>query len=111
MTRDPHDVVKVASGEIVQIQMYQQALTEAGIESKVVGLALEASFGSALSNSIELWVNQADAEKAIAAIRLYEDEKGQKESHHKHSHPKNDPKPGQVTHGKEPHVKQDPLGE
>ncbi len=111
MTRDPHDIVKVASGEIVQIQLYQQVVSEAGIESKVVGLALEASFGSALSNSIELWVHQMDAEKAIAAIRLYEDERVQKEEHHKHPHPKNDAKPGQVTHGKEPHVKQDPLGE
>lgn len=69
---ETHDVVRVASGEMVTIEMYQQALTEAGIESKVVGEALGASFGSAIPNSIELWVREEDAEKARSAIELME---------------------------------------
>ena len=70
---DPHDVVRVvATDNVVAIELYQQALAEEGIQSKVVGLSLEASFGTAIPNSIELWVNRADAGKAEAVIRELE---------------------------------------
>ncbi|HUR55301.1 MAG TPA: DUF2007 domain-containing protein [Gemmataceae bacterium] len=72
MTTEGHDVVRVASGEMVTIELYQQALTEAGIESKVVGDSLGASFGTAIQNSIELWVRQEDVDKAAAAIARME---------------------------------------
>ena len=72
MTTEGHDVVRVASGEMVTIELYQQALTEAGIESKVVGDALGASFGTAIQNSIELWVRQEDVDRAAAAIARME---------------------------------------
>ena len=75
MTTESRDVVRVASGEMVTIELYQQALTEAGIESKVVGDALDTSFGTAIQNSIELWVKEEDAEKAVAAIKMMEGEK------------------------------------
>jgi hypothetical protein len=75
MTTDGHDVVRVASGEMVTIELYQQALTEAGIESKVVGDDLGASFGTAIQNSIELWVRQEDVDRAAAAIARMESEK------------------------------------
>ena len=57
-------------------ELYQQALKEAGIESKVVGLDLAASFGTAIPGSVELWVKSEDAEKAAAAIKLFEANKG-----------------------------------
>jgi hypothetical protein len=72
MAADTHDVVRVASGELVTIEMYQQALTDAGIESKVVGDSLEASFGTAIPNSIELWVKEEDVEKARAALKEWQ---------------------------------------
>jgi hypothetical protein len=74
----PHDenVVKVYSGSMVTAELYQQALNDAGIESKVVGLDLSAGIGSALPNAVELWVKSEDAEKAAAAIKLFEEGKG-----------------------------------
>jgi hypothetical protein len=75
MTTEGHDVVRVASGELVTIELYQQALTEAGIESKVVGDDLGASFGTAIQNSIELWVKQEDVNRAAEAIKRMESEK------------------------------------
>lgn len=75
MTTESQDVVRVASGEMVTIELYQQALTEAGVESKVVGDALGSSFGTAIPNSIELWVKEEDAGKALAAIKQMEGEK------------------------------------
>ncbi|MBN9118065.1 MAG: DUF2007 domain-containing protein [Planctomycetes bacterium] len=75
-THDEHDVVKVYSGSVVSAELYQQALKDAGIESKVVGLDLTASFGTAIPGSVELWVKSEDAEKAAAAIRRFEADKG-----------------------------------
>jgi hypothetical protein len=86
MTRDPDDVVRVYSGPLVDVEAYQQVLTEAGIESKVVGTDLGASFGSALQNSIELWVHQGDLEKAVAAVKEHDEEKARRH-HPGHGHP------------------------
>src|SRR5262249_12059323 len=106
-----NEVVKVFSGTMVEAEAFQQVLTDAGIESKVVGEALTASFGSAIPGSVELWVHRKDAEKAIAAIRRDEEQRGRREHGQRHPHPTNDPKPSSTPHRKEPHVKQDPLGE
>jgi hypothetical protein len=75
-THDEHDVVRVYAGPVVTTELYQQALKDAGIESKVVGLDLAASFGTALQDSVELWVRSEDAEKAREAIKLFEKDKG-----------------------------------
>ena len=74
----PHDedVVKVYSGSMVSAELYQQALKEASIESQVVGLSLAASFGSAIPDSVELWVKSEDADKATAAITRFEADRG-----------------------------------
>lgn len=76
MTVNEHDVVRVYAGPVVTVELYQQALKDAGVESNVVGLDLSAGLGSALPGSVELWVKSEDAEKAAAAIKLYEAEKG-----------------------------------
>jgi hypothetical protein len=75
-THDEQDVVRVYSGTMVSAELYQQALKDAGVESKVVGLDLAASFGTAIPDSVELWVKSEDAEKAVAAIKLFEADKG-----------------------------------
>jgi hypothetical protein len=75
-TQDEGDVGRVYSGPVVSAELYQQALRDAGIDSKVVGLSLTASFGSAIPDSVELWVKSEDAEKAAAVIRRFEAEKG-----------------------------------
>ncbi len=76
MSHDEHDVVKVYSGPMVTVELYQQALTDAGVASNVVGLELIASFGSAIPGSVELWVKSEDADKALAAIKMFEADKG-----------------------------------
>ena len=111
---DPNDeVVKVYAGPFVAAEAYQLALTDAGIENKIVGGALLSSFGSAIPNSTEIWVHQKDAEKALAVIKRYEEERRGGTDHERqhHPHPTDSPKPGHAPHRKEPHVKQDPLGE
>ena len=111
MALDPNEVVTVFRGTMVEAEAFKRVLDEAGIESKVVGEALTASFGSAIPGSVELWVHQKDADKALAAIKRDEEKRGQREPGQRHQHPTSDPKPGQAPHRKEPHVKQDPLGE
>src|SRR5262245_47693379 len=109
MSRDPNDVVKVYSGPMVIVEEYQQVLAEAGIEAKVVGEALLASFGSAIPDSVELWVHSADLDKARAAIERFEQQRD--DQRQKHPRPTNEGKPGATPWRKEPHVKQDPAGE
>jgi membrane protease subunit (stomatin/prohibitin family) len=66
------DVVRVYAGPTVAAGLCQQALKETGIESKVVGLALGASFGSAMPDSVEVWVRAEDADAARAAVERFE---------------------------------------
>ena len=89
MTPQPDDIVQVASGSLVEVELWQTALTEAGIESRVVGTELSAGLGSAFPTSTELWVHRSDLDKATAAIR-YAQEHGGEESQQEHGHPKSD---------------------
>ena len=96
MTRDPNEVVKVYAGPLAAAEAYKQALADAGIESKLVGDSLLATFGSALPGAIELYVHRSDFEQARAAIERYDEEKegrgGEEQQHH--PHPTSSPKPG-----------------
>ena len=76
MTPDPTDVVKLAGADHVTIELYRNELAAEGIDAKVLGESLEASFGTAISGSVELWVNRGDAERAAAVIRRMEGERG-----------------------------------
>jgi hypothetical protein len=92
MTHDPNDpideVVKVYSGPLVEVEVYQRVLKESGIDSRVVGTDLTASFGSAIPDSIELWVHRGDAEKAVAAIQREQDRKAHSDTGgRRHPHP------------------------
>jgi hypothetical protein len=111
MSRDPQEVVRVFAGPLFEAEAYQQVLKEAGIESKVVGTDLSAGLGSALPATIELWVHQGDGDRAIAAIKYHNEQMGRREAGQPHPHPTDSGKPSTTPHRKEPHVKQDPLGE
>ncbi|MBN9516940.1 DUF2007 domain-containing protein [bacterium] len=76
MRPDPNDVVKVASGDHVLIELYRNRLAENGIEARSLGESLEASFGTAIAGSVELWVHRADADRAAKLIREMERERG-----------------------------------
>jgi hypothetical protein len=116
MSRDPNDVVKVFAGPLVEVESLQEVLSEAGIESKVVGTELTGSFGTALPDSIELWVHQHDAEKAKKLIE--KDVAGQGETQEgkhgphggKFPHPTSNPKPGPAPVRKEPYINPNPGG-
>lgn len=109
MTADANDIVRVASGSLIQVEIWHELLGAAGIESRVVGEDLAGGLGTALPNSVELWVHRADAEAAEAAIcRSGEHRHREPESHPAppHGHPVSDPKPDHSRgpqHGAPPH--------
>ena len=70
------DIVRVDSGTLVQVEMWQLALKEAGIDSRVVGDQLSSSFGTAIPESVELWVHQADLDRARAVLDRANEERG-----------------------------------
>lgn len=72
MTADPEDVVRVATGSLVAVELYREALAADGIAARVVGDDLSAGIGSALPDAVELWVHRADVAAAEAAIRRAE---------------------------------------
>ena len=74
MSTDPNDVVRLAAGEMMRMEMYKNRLADEGIEARVLGESLEASFGSAIANSIELWVHRSDAARAATVIQEMEAE-------------------------------------
>lgn len=76
MSRDPDNVVRVAAGEMVVIELYKQELVEEGIDARVLGESLEASFGTAIPRSVELWVHEADLPRARALIARMEERRG-----------------------------------
>ena len=75
MNDDQDEVVRIAAGPLVDVELWQATLNDAGIESRVVGTELTGGLGTAIQDSIELWVHQGDAEKAIATLRYAEDHK------------------------------------
>lgn len=109
MSNDPHDVVKVAAGEMVVIELYKQGLADAGIEARVMGESLDASFGTAIPNSVELWVHRSDALRAQAVLQQMEEVRGKPPVAEKEEFPRptSDPRPAQPG-GARPHTHYDP---
>ena len=111
MTRDPQDVVKVYSGPLVLVEVYQAALTEAGITSNVVGTELVGGVGSALPAAVELWVHRGDVPRAEAVINREAQSEGKPvrdRPHQRFPHPTNSPKPSPAPLRKEPYTNPDP---
>src|SRR5437867_1530005 len=108
MTRDPDDVVAVATGSLTQVEAWRGLLRDAGIDCRVVGGHLTGGLGTALPGSVELWVHRADAGKAEAAIRGgggHGRGPGPRPPA-PHGHPGSDPKPDRSRgpqHGAPPH--------
>ncbi len=94
MNDDRDEVVRIAAGPLVNVELWQTTLREAGIESRVVGTELTAGFGTALQGSIELWVHKGDAEKALAALRYAEEHKDDRDRQ-QHGIPQSDRRPDQ----------------
>jgi hypothetical protein len=105
MTPDPQEVVTVYSGPLVVVEAYKQALADAGIDSKMTGDSLLASFGSAIPSAIELFVHQSDLEKAVATIQRYEAERtnGEAGGQDRH-HPRDESAPDTVRHHQPRHI-------
>lgn len=110
MTHDPQEVVTVYSGPLVVVEAYKQALADAGIESKMTGDSLLASFGSAIPSAIELYVHQSDLEKAVAAIQRYEAERTN-EGNPEYPKPRDDRAPNSPRHHEKHHIPPHPTGE
>ena len=109
MTADPNDLVRVRGGSLTQVQLWQDLLRAAGIESRVLGEALTSGPGTAIPGSVELWVHRKDADAAEAAIAgAGRHHQREPESHPvpPHGHPVSDNKPDRSRgpqHGAPPH--------
>jgi hypothetical protein len=68
MRTDPKELERVYTGSFTQVEFMHDLLENAGIESSVVGDNLASGLGTALPDSVELWVHRADAEAAKAAM-------------------------------------------
>ncbi|AMV26443.1 hypothetical protein VT84_18740 [Gemmata sp. SH-PL17] len=113
MKRDPNDVLRVYSGPLALVEAYRAALSEAGIECRVVGTELVGSVGSVLPEPIELWVHRVDMTRARDIIGGESDAQGSAthdRPHHHFPHPVSDPKPAPAPYRREPYVNPDPKG-
>ena len=105
MSHDPDDVVRVAAGPMVQVEIWQGLLREAGIVSQVVGTDLTAGFGTAIPGSVELWVHRSDETRALAGLRDAEEHRGGTEREPPpHGPVASDPAPPHGYPGKHPHT-------
>lgn len=105
MSHDPNDVVRVAAGPLVQVEIWQGLLREAGIVSQVVGTDLTAGFGTAIPGSVELWVHRSDEARALAVLEDAEEHRGEvEEEPPPHGPVTSDAPPAQGHPGKHPHT-------
>ena len=96
MDHNTDDIVKVASGSLIEINELTEVLHEAGIVARVVGDDLTGGLGTLIPGSVELWVLATDAQRAeqiVAAERENADHKAHSHEHPKFPHPVSDPKP------------------
>jgi hypothetical protein len=109
MKDDPKDLLRVSTGSLTLVQLMHGLLENAGIESCLVGDNLAAGLGTALPDSVELWVHRSDAAAAEAAIvGAGGHHQREPESYPipQYGHPKSDPRPDHSrgpTHGAPPH--------
>lgn len=69
-TRDPHDVVRLATaGNPVEAHVWEQALQAEGISCKVVGDFLDAGIGDIPGVGPELWVHREDLAAAEEILK------------------------------------------
>lgn len=107
MINNSDDVVKVATGTLIEMTSLAELLKDEGIVCRVVGDDLTAGLGSTMPGSVELWVGAADANRAN---KILFDTEGHHKKHGKplpnaFPHPKSDSKPDR-TQG--PHYNPEP---
>lgn len=68
MVNGSDDVVKAATGTLVEMNELAGRLRDAGIPCRVVGDDLTAGLGTAIPGSVELWVMTYDAERAATVF-------------------------------------------
>jgi hypothetical protein len=97
MVESSDDVIKVATGTQIEMNLLADALKETGITSRVVGDDLTAGLGTIMPGTVELWVISADAQRAADIIRAAQDhhKKHGTNAPHKFPHPESDPNPDQ----------------
>ena len=66
-----NDVVKFATGTLVEMESLREALADAGVTANIVGDELATGLGSTLPGTVELWVMNKDVTKAKAAAEEY----------------------------------------
>jgi hypothetical protein len=68
---NPSDVVRLLTAtNSAQAHIVEQALKAEGIQAKVVGDCLDASFGNISGVQPEIWVHRDDVARAIAILPL-----------------------------------------
>jgi hypothetical protein len=78
MSRDPHDVVRLATAtNPAKAHIWQQALKEEGINAEVVGDYLAASFGAMPGTRPEIWVHRDDLARAEEVLRRSQEVAGE----------------------------------
>ena len=103
MSHDPDDIVKVASGDLMEVKTWQEHLEKSGVQANVVGDNLSAGFGSALPGSVELWVHRSQAEMAEKLLHGFTPRGSAATSH---GHPASEVRPEKArgtVHGSPPH--------
>ncbi len=68
MVNGSDDVVKAATGTLVEMNELAGRMQDAGIHCRIVGDDLTAGLGTAIPGSVELWVMTHDAERAAKVI-------------------------------------------
>jgi hypothetical protein len=64
---DDEEIVRVATGHLVQVELWQQVLAEAGVPSRVVGDELNTSLNGMVPGA-ELWVPRRESDRATALL-------------------------------------------
>lgn len=67
MERHSDDLVRVATGDVIEIRAWSDILLTKGILYRVVGDPAAAR-NTASPNAVELWVHRADLEVAVTAM-------------------------------------------
>jgi hypothetical protein len=70
------EIVKFATGTLVELEALREALADAGVGANIVGDELATGLGSTLPGSVELWVKRGDVVRAEAAAVEFRREEG-----------------------------------
>lgn len=93
MVNGSDDVVKAATGTLVEMNELAGRFREANIAFRIVGDDLTAGLGTAIPGSVEIWVLRADQARAAAIVNARDLPPEHPDTHRRFPHPESDPKP------------------